>query len=372
LRLFDYYRQFQGMSEEEIGEELRRRADERRHKALERVEPLDLSSTTWHEFPHPDVVAAVTYTIRRGINRYADPSAEALRRELGRRFGLEPGRVVVGNGAGQLLSAAAEALLEPGDELVTPWPSYPLYPLMARRAGAQAVPVPGGDPDALLGAISGQTRMVVVCNPNDPTGAYHTVAELEEVLSRLPERVVLVLDEALVDFVETEPPGASLSLLDDHPRLIVVRTFSKIYGLAGLRCGYALGGPGAEPLLECLEPPLGVGALVQAGALEALHKQGPQVVARRATVLAERARLLDALADTTVDASPTEANVVWMTAPGLEGAELAHRLEARGVMVRSGASFGATDHVRATVRSAEATDRLLRALETSVVDRPRR
>lgn len=191
-------------------------------------------------------------------------------------------------------------------------------------------------------------------------------------LSRLPERVVAVLDEALVDFVEAEPPGASLSLLDDHPRLIVVRTFSKIYGLAGLRCGYALGGPGSEALLECLEPPLGVGALGQAGALEALHKQGAQVEARRAAVLAERARLLDALAHTAVDASPTEANVVWMTAPGLEGAELADRLEARGVIVRSGASFGATDHVRVTVRSAEATDRLLRALQTSLVDPPAR
>ena len=146
-------------------------ADERRRKALERVEPLDLSGTTWHEFPHPDVVAAITYAARRGINRYADAHATPLRRELALRHGVEPDRIVVGNGAAELLVAAAHALLAPSDELVTPWPSYPLYPLMARRAGAHAVPVPGHEPEAILGAVTGDTRIVVLCNPNDPTGA---------------------------------------------------------------------------------------------------------------------------------------------------------------------------------------------------------
>src|SRR3954453_3513100 len=130
------------MTDQEGSGQLGAEADGRRRKTLERVEPLDLSTTTWHEFPHPDVVAAVTYAARRGTNRYADPHAGALRRELAIRHGAEPSRAVVGNGAAELLAAAAHALLEAGDELVTPWPSYPLYPVMARRAGAAAVPVP--------------------------------------------------------------------------------------------------------------------------------------------------------------------------------------------------------------------------------------
>jgi histidinol-phosphate aminotransferase len=361
--LLGYYRQFEGMSDPEISEELRGVADERRRSALARVEPLDLSGTTWFEFPHPDVVAAVTYAARRGINRYADPHALELRGELARRHGLEPERVVAGNGAAELLIAAARALLGPGDELLTPWPSYPLYPLMAKRAGGLPVPVPGRDPEALLEGLTGRTRVVVICNPNDPTGAYSSTAELRELIERLPEAVTVILDEALVDFVEAEPPAASLELLDDFPRLLVVRTFSKAYGLAGLRAGYALGGPGSERLLERLEPPLGVDALAQAGALEALRKCGPLVAGRRALVGVERRRLLDELGRRPVDAPRSEANVVWLAAPGVEGVELAGRLERFGVYVKPGAEFGASDHVRAQIQDAPATDRLLRALD---------
>jgi histidinol-phosphate aminotransferase len=360
--LLDYYKQFEGMSDEEVSADLRFKAAERKRKALERVEPLDLSSTTWHEFPHPDVVSAVTFAARRGINRYADPHAGPLRRELAIRHGVEVERIVAGNGAAELLATAAHSLLGEGDELVTPWPSYPLYPVMARRAGAQAVPVPGHDVDAILNAVSGHTRMIVLCNPNDPTGHFLTADRIDALLSRLPERVVVVLDEALRDFASAEAPTASIDLLDDHERLIVVRTFSKAYGLAGMRTGYALGGPGSEPLLEHFEPPLGVSALGQAGALEALRKCGDLVARRRDRVIAERSRLADGLADIGIDAAPSEANILWLSAPGIEGVELAHRLEELAVMVKPGASFGATDHVRVAVRDSAATDRLLRAL----------
>jgi histidinol-phosphate aminotransferase len=361
--LLGYYRQFEGMSDREVSEELRRVADERRRKSLARVDPLDLSGTTWFEFPHPDVVAAVTYAARRGVNRYADPHAGALRSELARRHGLEAERVVAGNGAAELLLAAAGALLGHGDELVTPWPSYPLYPLMAKRAGGQPVPVPGHEPEAILEALSGRTRLIVLCNPNDPTGAYATTAQLRALLERLPEQVTVVIDEALVDYVGAEPPGSSLALLDDFPRLIVVRTFSKAYGLAGLRAGYALGGPGSEHLLERLAPPLGVDALAQAGALEAVRKCGHLVAARRERVLAQRERLQSEIAGRPFDAPPSEANFVWLSAPGLEGLELARRLERFGVFVKPGAEFGAGDHVRAQIQDAPATDRLLRALD---------
>jgi histidinol-phosphate aminotransferase len=364
--LLDHYRQFQGLSDEEVSEQLRLRSEERRRRALARIDPLDLSATTWHELPHPDVVSAITYVARRGLNRLTDPHAVELRRELARRHGLEPERVAAGNGAAELLRTAAAELLEPGAELVTPWPSYPLYPLMARAAGARPVPVPGHDPDAIFAAVGEHTRVVALCNPNDPNGAYLDTAALRKLLERLPEHVTVLVDEALGDFVDAEPPGASLALLDDFPRLVVFRTFSKAYGLAGLRCGYALGGPGSERLLEALMPALGVSDLAQAGALEALRKCGPQVALRRDTVVQQRRRLLDALADLPVDAPPSQANVLWLRAPGLADGELYGRLRRAAILAHPGSELGEPDHVRVAIQSPTATDRLLEGLRGAV------
>lgn len=359
----DYYRQFAGMTDAEVTEELREQAAERRRRALARIDVLDLSQTTWHELPDPDVVNAVTFAARGALQVAPDPTAEELRRALGRRHGVEPDRVAVGHGAAQLLSAAAQALLEPGDELITPWPSYGLYPVMAQRARARAVPVPGGhDVEALHAAITPRTRAIALCNPNDPTGAHLPVAALRALLDGLPDHVSVLLDEALADYVAAEDPGASLALLDDHPRLLVFRTFSKVYALAGLRVGYALGGPGSEPLLTRIAPPLGIGLPAQAGALEALGVCGPQVAARRDAVAAERDRLLQRLHDLAVDAPHSEANVLWMRAPGLSGAELTEALRRSGILVMSGDRLGDPDHVRVTIQGPLATDRLLDGL----------
>jgi histidinol-phosphate aminotransferase len=365
MGLLDYYKQFEGMSDEEVSARLREQADERRRKALAKVEPLDLSQTTWHELPHPDVVAAITYAARRGINRAGDPLAIELRREIGRRHGLEPDRVAVGNGAAQLLRVAARTLMGQGEELVTPWPSYPLYPLMARASGGRAVPVPAMEVDEVFAGVSARTRVIALCNPNDPNGAYLPADELRRLLERLPEHVTVLLDEALGDFVDAEPAGSSLALLDDFPRLLVFRTFSKAYGLAGMRCGYVMGGPGSEPLLEQIAPALGVSDLVQAGALEALRKCGPLVARRRETVLIERHRLLESLGSMPVDARPSQANVVWLRAPGLADGELATRLRRSAVLVHPGSEYGEPDHVRATIQSPQATDRLLEALRAA-------
>jgi histidinol-phosphate aminotransferase len=367
MGLLDYYRQFEGMSDAEVSAQLRARADERRRRALARIEPLDLSATTWHEFPLPDVVAAITYAARRGINRPPDPHSRELRREIGHRHGLEADRVAVGNGASELLVSAARELIEPGDELITPWPSYPLYPLMARWAGGRAVPVDGGDdPEALLAAVTDRTRVLAVCNPNDPTGAYLETDRLRELLGRLPDRVTVLLDEALGDFVDAEPPGAALRLLDDFPRLLMFRTFSKAYGLAGMRCGYALGGPGSEPLIERLHPPLGISDLVQAGALDALQKCGPLVARRREAVVAERGRAMEALADLAVDVFPSQANFLWLRARGLHGHELSARLGRSRLIVHLGSEVGSPDHIRVALQSRAATDRLVEALRRAV------
>jgi histidinol-phosphate aminotransferase len=372
MGLLDYYRQFAGMTDEEVTQRLREQAEEQRRRALARIDVLDLSRTTWHELPHPDVVNAVTYAARGALHAQPDPTAEELRRELGRRNGVEPDRVVVGHGAGALLAAAARVLLAPDGELLTPWPSYGLYPVMAQRAGARAVPVPDGfDVERLLAAVTPRTRAIALCNPNDPTGEHLDAGALGALLGALPEHVSLLLDEALADFVIADGAAANggsptLALLDEHPRLLIFRTFSKIYGLAGLRAGYALGGAGSQELLTRIAPELGVGLPVQVGALEALRRCDAQVAQRRAAVAAERTRLLEALHELPVDARPSEANVLWLRPTGLSGGELAMRLQRHGVLVSSGASVGDEHHVRVTLQSPPATDRLLDALRTAL------
>src|SRR5206468_6810650 len=138
------------------------------------------------------------------------------RHELAMRLGIEPDRVVAGNGAAGLLHAAAGALLGEGDELVTPWPSYPLFPLMARDSGARAVPVAGFHPDALADAVNDRTRVLVICNPNDPTGEHIRAGALDAPLRRLPQHGTALFDEALVDCVDAEPGGGTLALPHDH------------------------------------------------------------------------------------------------------------------------------------------------------------
>ena len=154
MGLLDYYRQFEGIPEEEVNRELREEAAERRRKALARVTTLDLSQTTWPDLPHANIVNAITFTARAGMQRYPHLRGSRLRSELAERHDIPAGRLIVGNGAAQLLSAATRALMEPGQELLTSWPSYPLFPIMARRAHGRAVPV-GGRRGAAGGRAAG-------------------------------------------------------------------------------------------------------------------------------------------------------------------------------------------------------------------------
>lgn len=362
-RFRGHYRQFEALSEEEVNAGKRAVAAERRAKELARVEPLDLSRTTWPDYPPPVIVNAITFAARKGLHRYIDRHATDLRAELAHRHGVPPARLVVGDGAAQLLNAAAQVLLEPEDELVTPWPSYALYPLMARRARGSAVPVPGFTVDGILSAVNERTRIVALANPNDPTGELLASGELARLLGALPERVVVLLDEALRDFVSAEPVDAALRLVHAFPRLLVFRTFSKAWGLAGLRVGYAVGGVGSEPLLEQLEPELGLNELAQAGALEALRTAGGLAAQRGRLVATAREELAPALRPF-VSVTPSQANVLWLRADGLPGAELAARLERSGVITAGGGLLGSPEHVRVTVpHREEHAARLVRAVE---------
>jgi histidinol-phosphate aminotransferase len=361
--LLDYYRQFEGMSEEEVNEGLRQEAAERKQKALTRVETLDLSQTTWPELAHPRVVNAITYVARRGLHRYPHTRGSDLRDALAEHHGVDRARLILGNGAAELLSSATRALIEPGQRLLTSWPSYPLYPIMARRAHGQAVPISGGIDELLQAAQDPDTRVVVLASPNDPTGELLSTASLERLLDGLPAGVALLLDEALVDFADAQPRNTSVALLERHSRLLIFRSFSKAWGLAGLRVGYALGGPGSEDLLAELEPDLGVSEVSQAGALEALRGCAALLERRVRAIVQERPRLAAGLRERGFEVADSQANFLWVAHPDLEGDELAGRLARTGVLVASGSALGEPHHLRIAVRNAAATDRLLSALD---------
>ena len=370
MGLLDYYRQFEDVDEEELNKVRRARRQREKELALQRVPDLDLSGTEWPDFPNSEVMNASIYTARGRMNGYPDRHAEKIRRVLAERLGVAPEQLVLGNGAAELLQSAAYALLSEGDELVMPWPSYPLYPLMAARAGASPVAVDTGTAGADLrpvrDAVTERTRAVVICNPNDPTGTYVRSADLGTLMSGLPEHVHVLLDEALIHFQDVEDVDACLRLVDAFPRLLVVRTFSKIYGLSGLRAGFVVGSTVSAELLDKIAPVLGVNALTQSAIDQALKIGGPDVARRREAVIRERGRILEALRDLPVDFADSQANFVWMRARGMSGDELADRLATDGVIVAPGGPLGAKDYVRAAIRNTPATDRFLNALRRAL------
>lgn len=366
MGLLDYYRQFDDIDQESVNRVLRERRRRERELALAEVPTIDLSNTEWPDFPHSEIMNAAIYAARGRVNNYPDRHAAGIRRLLSERHGVEPEQVVVGNGAAELLQSAALVLLGAGGELVTPWPSYPLYPLMAQRAGARPIAVDlargRADLDALRAAVTDATRAVVICNPNDPTGTYVTAEEIAGFTRSLPDDVHVLVDEAYVEFQDVEPRDAVLRLTEAFERLLVFRTFSKVYGLSGLRAGYAVGSRASASLLSSIAPALGVNVLTQAGITYALELGDREIERRRDLVVQQRRRLLRELHELSVDAPDSEANFVWLHAPGLSGAQLAARMHEARVLVAPGGPLGADDFVRASIRGEAATTRLLRAL----------
>jgi histidinol-phosphate aminotransferase len=354
----DYYRQFDDIDEAKLNLERRERRRREKAAALERAPEIDLSGTEWPDLPHSEIVNAAIARARGYVQRYPDRHATATRRLLAERHGLDPDRIVLGNGAADLLHSAALALLSTGDELLMEWPSYPLYPLLAAHAGATPVPLEGQEISA---ALTPRTRVLILCNPNDPTGSYYSSEELRSLLASLPEEVYVLLDEALIHFQNVEDVDACLRLVDDFERLLVVRTFSKIYGLSGLRAGYAVGSDAR--LLAASAPVLGVNALTQAAVEHALRNGDGEIERRRHSVAREREVLTEQLREMGVDVADSQANFLWIRVRDLSGDQLASGLRKQGVIVAPGGPLGEDHHIRAAVRDEAASNRLLRAIE---------
>jgi histidinol-phosphate aminotransferase len=359
--LRDYYRQFDDLDERELNRQRRARREREKQVALERLPELDLSGTEWPELPHSEIVNAAIARARGLVNRYPDRHAAGIRRLLAERHQVAPEQIVLGNGAAELLQSAALALLGRGDELLTAWPSYPLYPLLAAHARARPVFAEHG---RISDAVTAQTRVLVICNPNDPTGHYLRATELGALLAGLPQHVHVLLDEALVQFQDIDAPDACLRLIEAFPKLLVVRTFSKIYGLSGLRAGYAVG---SDPdLLATVAPALGVNALTQAAVAHALRTGDREVERRRQIVIRERERATEGLRALGADVTPSQANFLWVRAPGMSGDALASAVRRQSLIVAPGGPLGADDHVRAALLDEGATNRLVRAYANAV------
>jgi histidinol-phosphate aminotransferase len=193
-----------------------------------------------------------------------------------------------------------------------------------------------------------------------------SVDDLDRLLGALPERVVVLLDEALVDFADAQPADASLGLLARHPRLVIFRSLSKAWGLAGLRTGYAIAAPGSAALLEQHEPDLGVDELAQAGALEALRSTADHVARRAADAARERDRVIAGLRELGVEVGASQANVLWMRVPDVDGATIAGLLQQQKVIVQPGGAIGEPEFFRAAVHLREHGDRLLRGVEVAL------
>jgi len=318
--------------------------------------------------PLPAVVEALTAAAGE-TNRYPDNGALVLTRALADRYGVDPAQVATGGGAVALCQELAQAYSDPGTSIAFAWRSFEMYPLLARVAGARGIQVPlvpgrpGGpadthDLDALLAAIDETTRLVFVCNPNNPTGTAVRRAELEPFLDAVPAQTLVVLDEAYREFVTDPDVPDGIELMRGRPNVAVLRTFSKAWGLAGLRVGYLVAeDPAVAEAVRKTHLPFSVSLLGQAAAVAALAS-ADEVRARCAAVTAERERLTGALRDRGLDVSDSQANFVWL-AVGEEAAPLAAALEARAVITRPFAGDG----VRVTVGTPEEDDLFLAALD---------
>ena len=319
-----------------------------------------------NEGPFPPFPAALEAMERAALelNRYPDGGAWLLRSELAERNGVAFEELIVGAGADGIIDLLAQATLDPGDEVVCGWPSFPSYVLTAAKLGAEPRRVPLRDHtydlEGLLAAIGSRTKLVYVCHPNNPTGTANGREELLAFLDRLPEHVLCVLDQAYFEYIDDPDYVDGLELFRAGRRIVVLRTFSKIYGLAGLRVGWAAAPADVATATSKVRRAFDVAAVAQAAALASLDD--PQEIARRRALNATgRERLAEILRGRGLDpVGPARGNFLFADVGG--GRELFERLLREGVIVRPLDGFGAPEGIRVTVGAPDENEAFAVAL----------
>jgi histidinol-phosphate aminotransferase len=328
---------------------------------------LASNETPWG--PHPAVLEAVTRAAH-DLNRYPDPAGTKLRHALAARYDVAPSKVTLGNGSCEILLAAATAMLEPGAEIVYAWPSFSMYPHLAAMTGARPIEVPldaseSHDLEAMAAEVTAATRMVVVCNPNNPTATMLPVDAIDAWVAGLPRHVAVILDEAYIEFATLQDPDMSLDLLKRHNNLILLRTFSKVYGLCGLRAGYAIGSEQFKAACDVVRQPFSVNMLAQAAATEALKHQD-EIATRVERTVIERIHMESELADRGLATTESEANFSWVDLGDHDEDAIVDGLAKHGVIVRAGKHLGGPGHMRVTYGTRPDNDRFLEALDETL------
>jgi histidinol-phosphate aminotransferase len=322
-----------------------------------------------NENPYPPLPGVLKAAVAAAelMNRFPDPASAALIGALASFLDVPVERIAVGTGSVGVLHQLVSAIAGSGDEVVYAWRTFEAYPIIVQIAGATSVRVPlrqdeRHDLDAMADAITDRTRLVLVCTPNNPTGTVTTRSEIERFLDRLPEDVLVVLDEAYVEFVRGQDCLDGIALSLDRRNVCSLRTFSKAYGLAGLRVGYAVAPEPVADVLRARTPPYSVNLLAQAAAVESLHAHN-ELMERVERLVAERDRVfselrgLDLPARHGIEVPASQGNFYWLRL-GERSAAFAKACEAAGVTVRAYAADG----VRVTIGEKDANTRVLEVL----------
>jgi histidinol-phosphate aminotransferase len=305
-------------------------------------------------------VAASINGLTSGVSRYPDMASARLIEAIGAYHGVTPDRVAVGAGSVEVVGQIAAAVIDAGDEVVFGWRAFEAYPIITAVVGGVAVKVPLRDQvhdlDAMADAVTNRTRLVLVCNPNNPTSTAVGATALASFLDRVPDDVLVVIDEAYHHYTDPIAVPDALAMFGDRPNVVITRTFSKAYALAGLRVGYCVGAPEIVGAVRQTQVPFSVSGLAQECAIAALGDSA-EVERRAALTVAERKRVTDALETAGYDVPPSQANFVWLPL-GEDAAAFGQHCEAGGVIVRPFAGDG----VRVTIGLPEENDQFLALL----------
>ncbi len=336
----------------------------RRELGLQHV--VKLASNENPEEPLPAVLEAIQHAAR-GVNRYPDGSSYYLSHALAAHLGVTPAHLILGNGSNEVVDVLIRALVSPGENVVYSQQSFIVYPLTTGvhfecGRGVSMGPDDRHDLPAMAAAVDERTKLIIVCNPNNPTGTYNTHAEFRALLETVPERVIVAVDEAYYEYVVAPDYPQTLPMLAEHPNLLILRTFSKIHSLAGLRLGYGIGHPGLIGELHKTREPFNVNSLAQAAALACLANL--EVVESRRVRNRERLEWLAArLTDLGLEVLPSQTNFLFVRYSESLG-ELPQRLLQKGVIVRPMSSFGvAGGAMRVSVGLETENRRCVEALE---------
>ncbi|MDY0340745.1 MAG: histidinol-phosphate transaminase [Coriobacteriia bacterium] len=314
--------------------------------------------------PFPAAIEAMQAEIAE-LNRYPEGASAVLHGKLSARHGVPAERIMVGSGSNELLRLIGQVVLRPGDEVVYPWPSFVVYPTVAQMFGAIKVPVPlvdGAhyDLDAILAAVTDRTRIVFLCSPNNPTGTIYKRDAFESFLERLPAHVLLVLDEAYFEFATDPAYPDGLDYFDGERPIVVLRTFSKIYSLAGIRIGYGFAPERLRYAVDCIREPFNVNSVAQAGAAASLDDE-TETQRRRAENQEQKTYLYSGFDRLGIEWVPSETNFVWVKTE--RPVEVFEGLLEEGVIVRR---FGTVPALRVGVGTSEDSRRTIEAFEAVI------